>query len=83
MEIKLRPFGTPNFVILDLPPGKREDGFRSDDRSIPLRDVPAEDLDKLCNAFRAEVFRKAGKTDPAPMVGAQPSPGGETGTCSA
>lgn len=67
MEIKLRPWVTPNFVRLEAPPVLRQEGWRELD-GIPLKDVPAEDLDRLCTEFRAEVFRKAGKKDPRPEV---------------
>lgn len=64
MIIKLRPFSTPNFVMQEMPPGSRIEGFK-ELPSYPLRDVPAEDLAEMCDEFRAEVFRKAGKADPA------------------
>lgn len=57
MEIKLRPFRTPNFVIIPETYGRSTD-------SIPLCDVPAKDLSDLCDQFRSEIFRKAGKKDP-------------------
>lgn len=63
MKIKLRPFIVPNFVLLETGVGRRQDGFK-ESPSYPLKDVPAEDLAQLCDEFRAEVFRKAGKIDP-------------------
>lgn len=72
MEIKLRPFNVPDEVRPILPPGRREDGIQFHP-GFPLKDVPAEDLDRLCTEFRAEVFRKAGKPDPVP---AAPTPNG-------
>jgi hypothetical protein len=65
MKIKLKPFMTPNFVIQDMPRGSRSDGFK-EAPSYPLKDVPTEDLAAMCDAFRAEIFRKAGKPDPTP-----------------
>lgn len=47
----------------EMPPGSRSEGFK-ESPSYPLKDVPAEDLAEMCDAFRAEVFRKAGKADP-------------------
>lgn len=62
MEIKIKPFLTPNFVRVEVPPESRDSGF-SVVPCFPLKDVPAEDLNKLCNDFRKEVFRKAEKED--------------------
>lgn len=64
MEIRLRPFMTPNFVSMELPIGRREDGYNPDRGTIPLKDVPAQDLAWLCARFRADVFAKARKQDP-------------------
>lgn len=63
MDVKLRPFRVPNFVLLEIPAGQRQDGFR-ELPTIPLSAVPAEDLADLCDAFRREVFRKAKQSDP-------------------
>lgn len=63
MNIKLRPFQTPNFVIADTPARPLEQGF-TEPPAWPLAEVDAESLAKLCDDFRAEVFRKAGKRDP-------------------
>ncbi len=59
MNIKLKPFNVPNFALQQMPAG-----HRNDVPSYPLKDIPAEDLAELCDTFRAEIFRKAGKTDP-------------------
>lgn len=53
MTIQLRPFQTPNFVLA------------GETLSFPLKDIPADELATLCADFQAEVFKKAGKTDPA------------------
>lgn len=58
MGIRLRPWTTPGFGHIESSPGVDAKP------SIPLKDIPAEELDRLCNEFRAEVFRKAGKKDP-------------------
>lgn len=63
MTIKLKPFLTPNFAIMEMPPGKREDGFK-ELPSVPLPEIDATELASMCDAFRAEIFRKAGKADP-------------------
>jgi len=49
-----------------MPPGRRQDGFNPD--AVPkweLHDVDADTLAAQCDQFRAEVFLKAGKSDPA------------------
>jgi len=65
MNIKIQPWLVPNFVIGEMPPGVRQDGFNPDSRpKWALSDVDVETLVKQCDDFRAEVFRKAGKKDP-------------------
>lgn len=66
MKIKILPWQTPNFLIGEMPPRSRQEGFNPD--AAPkwaLSEVDTETLAAQCDAFRAEVFRKAGKTDPA------------------
>ena len=66
MNIKLQPWQTPNFVIGVVPPRRRQEGFNPD--AAPkwsLKEVSAETLAKMCEDFRAEIFRKAEKPDPA------------------
>lgn len=62
-EVELKPFMTPNFVITEMPPGVRQDGFKEAPK-LPLSDVDASTLSMLCDQFRADVFEKAGKQDP-------------------
>lgn len=65
IDLEIQDFKTPNFVVPVQKIGKREDGPGLElSQSIPLRDVPAELLDKLCKNFRREVFRKAERQDP-------------------
>lgn len=66
MNIKLQPWITPNFVIGVMPARPRQEGFNPD--AAPkwaLKEVEAETLAKMCDEFRADIFRKAGKPDPA------------------
>lgn len=63
-KIKLQSWLTPNFVRFVMPPRKRQDGFQ-ETPGLPLKEVDADTLAALCDEFRAEVFKKAGKTDPA------------------
>jgi hypothetical protein len=60
MRVKIKPFGVPNFVLLQIRDGDRNDGFTSSP-SISIADVPVETLEELCAEFRREVFKKAGK----------------------
>jgi hypothetical protein len=61
IAVKLHPMGTPNYVMEATEHG-------SSPRSIPLKDLSAEVLAALCDDFRAKIFRKAKKNDPAKKV---------------
>jgi hypothetical protein len=60
---KLRPFMTPNFVSVEMPPRPRQEGLVEAPK-FALAELDAETLSELCDEFRADVFRKANKTDP-------------------
>lgn len=64
MNVKLIPFQTPNFVRAEIPVRLRQEGL-TESPAWPLSEVDAESLAKLCDDFRAEIFRKAAKGDPA------------------
>ena len=64
MNIEVQPWQTPNFIIGKMPARPRQEGFNIDAPKWSLAEVDEETLDKLCMDFRAEVFRKAKKTDP-------------------
>lgn len=63
LQVELQPFQTPNFVLAVPKPRKREEGMK-EATSYPLSDLDALTLHKLCEQFRDEVFRKAGKEQP-------------------
>jgi hypothetical protein len=63
MKVTLQPWTTPNFVTTETPPSQRQNGFRESPK-WHISEVDAETLAEQCDKFRAEVFRKAGKTDP-------------------
>jgi hypothetical protein len=63
IDVELKDFAVPNFVIPVGKTGKKEDGPDFTD-GIPLRDLEANVLSQLCDNFRAEVFRKAERQDP-------------------
>lgn len=64
IELALRPFTVPNFVAVELPPRPRQEGFDPEGGTFPLSLVDEETLAELCEIFREEVFKKAGKKDP-------------------
>lgn len=63
MKIELLPFQVPNFVIQKMPARPKQDGVVESPK-FALADVDPVTLGNLCDEFRAEVFRKAGKADP-------------------
>lgn len=63
LQVELQPFMVPNFVRPVSKPGKREDGL-AETGAYPLSDLDSITLDRLCEQFRSEVFRKAGKEQP-------------------
>ena len=68
IEIPRLPWNVPNFVLLQGPVGRRQDGPQQG-MTLPLASVQAEVLAEMCDEFRAEIFRKAGKVDPATAGG--------------
>lgn len=58
IEVELRPWMTPNFACSVAPENTVEAA------SIPLKDLDAATLGRLCDEFRVDVFKKAGKPDP-------------------
>lgn len=62
-QIKLQHFRVPNFVLTEPNVGRREDGF-SEAPKYALNELDAATLDLLCDQFREDVFKKAGKQDP-------------------
>ena len=64
IKVTLKPFTVPNFVLLDVPPKRRDEGFDPEGSKVALADLEPEDLDALCNEFRNTVFNKAGKGQP-------------------
>lgn len=55
MAIKFKPWIVPNFITSEAPNGA----------AWPIKRLDADELSKQCDLFRAEIFRKAGKKDPA------------------
>ncbi len=63
MKLTMKPWIVPNYVTLEMPVGQRQDGWKPSP-SLPLSEVDPKTLAEMCVAFRAEIFRKAGKMDP-------------------
>jgi hypothetical protein len=61
MKLKLKPFSTPNYVIAEKP-GRKED-FQTAP-VFPLREIEADELAEMCDEYRKNIFKKAGKKDP-------------------
>lgn len=63
LEVELLSFKTPNFVRAVGKPGEREDGMQ-EAPCYPLSDLDPYTLAKMCDQFRDEIFKKAGKHQP-------------------
>lgn len=58
VSIEVRPFNVPDYVTLIADQGDTTVA------SVQLTELEADALSALCELFRAEVFKKARKTDP-------------------
>jgi len=63
IEVKLKPFSVPNFVLTEAEPKPREEGM-TEPPKYALSELNPETLEALCEQFTNEVFRKAGKSRP-------------------
>lgn len=63
IEVKLRPWVTPNFVSAEMPTAAREDGFKESPK-WHISELEEDQLSELCDQFRKDIFAKAGKIDP-------------------
>jgi hypothetical protein len=59
IDFELKPFTVPNFAITE-----RDPRLEIEETSLPLKALDSDTLDRLCNDFRAAVFKKAGKPQP-------------------
>jgi hypothetical protein len=57
IQIKLKPFSVPNFVLQEVSAGVRQDGF-TESPKYSIKDLPDDVLNKLCDEFRDNVFKK-------------------------
>ncbi len=63
IQQNLRPFGLPNFAVVETGPRPKQEGVVEPPR-FHLSDLEPQTLSELCDEFRAGVFEKAGKKDP-------------------
>jgi hypothetical protein len=63
VTVELRPFPVPEYAVMQMPPGRREDGMKALPK-FPLNELGAEVLEQLCIQFRKDVFEAAGKEPP-------------------
>lgn len=63
IEVELKPFQVPNYVLTVSTADKWEDGFREMPK-YHLSELSANTLERLCEDFTREVFKKAGKSRP-------------------
>lgn len=63
IKLDLLPFNTPNYVLVKQQPGGKEDGFK-EGLKFHLKELDPCTLAKLCDEFRTEIFKKAGKQQP-------------------
>ncbi len=63
MNIKLKPFTVPSFVIPVIP-AKPISGGWQEPVGIALSEVDVEELAIMCDEWREAVFARAGKQDP-------------------
>ena len=63
LEIDIKPFDVPGKVIVEQPTRQRQDGFNPLP-TLPLSDLEAEVLLKMCDDFKEEVFKLAKKMPP-------------------
>jgi hypothetical protein len=56
-------FQVPNFAIMDMPPGLRQDGLMELPK-LPIAQLDAAVLDALVGAWLRDVYSKAGRSAP-------------------
>ena len=59
VQLKVKPFEVPDRVVLDMPPGRKQDGIVPLPQ-LALSDVPRETLEALIAEFAENVMAAAG-----------------------
>jgi len=62
VDVPTRPWTTPNYVTLRPNDGK----LYVNPPTFHIESIHPETLSRMCDEFRADVFKKAGKADPKP-----------------
>jgi hypothetical protein len=52
VTVELEPFKVANYAV------------STDNKTIPLEDIPADTISAMCDDWREAIFKKAGKQDP-------------------
>jgi len=60
LNLSLKPFDVPTHVILDMPPGRKQDGIQGLP-TIALESLDEATLEALIEEFAANVMKAAGK----------------------
>lgn len=64
ISLKIRPLTVPNFVVIDVPPGRvPKYETPSSTLSVQISELDEETLAQLCDDFKKSLFEKAGKVD--------------------
>lgn len=64
MIVEIQPFTTPRYVFQKMPPNSRLEGLNEVPKYY-ISDIDPQILSDLCDQFRADIFEKANKPDPA------------------
>lgn len=67
IEIELQPFQVPDHALAVSTVGRRQDGMQPVAK-YPLSDLDPRTLERMCDVFKAEIFRKAGKNMPPQAI---------------
>lgn len=57
IKIKLKPFTVPNYVIAEMPPRSKQEGFVENPK-WHISEVSIEVLEQMCAEFREAVISK-------------------------
>lgn len=63
IDVVLKPFQVPNYVLTEQLPGVKQDGLREGPK-YALSELDPDTLAKLCEDFTQAIFKKAGKQRP-------------------
>ena len=63
IELKIKPFKVPNYVLVEQPPYPREEGL-VEPQKFHLSELDSYALEEMCKEFTDSVFLKAGKGRP-------------------